>query len=60
MKDLDHSRPSLVEFLSSIKFSREPSVPGVSSEQREHFARLRPLTRRKRRSEESHLIRSAN
>ena len=53
-------RPSLVEFLGSIKFSREQAVATDSGETQQPFARLQPLTRHKRRSEDSQLIRSAN
>ncbi len=54
------ARPSLVEFLGSIKFSREQNSAAPSEESHEHFARLQPVTRRKRRSEDSQLVRSAN
>lgn len=60
MKRLDNSRPSLVEFLGSIKFSREQAAAGDTNENGEQFARLQPMTRRKRRVEDSQLIRSAN
>ena len=60
MKRPDDGRPSLVEFLGSIKFSREQASPGELSERPEQFARLQPSTRRKRRREDAHLIRSAN
>ena len=60
MKRLDNGRPSLVEFLGSIKFSREQTVTTDHVESGEHFARVRPVTRRKRRVEDAQLIRSAN
>ena len=53
-------RPSLVEFLGSIKFSRDQSVSTGAGETHQQFARLQPLTRRKRRSEDAQLVRSAN
>ena len=60
MKRTDSSRHSLVEFLGSIKFSREQGSPGLPGECHSHFARLQPHTRRKTRSEDAQLIRSAN
>lgn len=60
MKKIDNSRPSLVEFLGSIKFSREQDSSNLAGECRSHFARLQPLTRRQQRSEDAQLIRSAN
>jgi hypothetical protein len=60
MKRLDDGRPSLVEFLGSIKFSREQASANAADETREQFARLQPVTRRERRSEDTQLIRSAN
>jgi hypothetical protein len=53
-------RPSLVEFLGSIKFSREQPAATEAGETQQQFARLQPLTRRKRRSEDAQLVRSAN
>jgi hypothetical protein len=60
MKRLDDNRPSLVEFLGSIKFSGEQAVAKAATEGLEPFARLQPRTRRKRRIEDAHLVRSAN
>jgi hypothetical protein len=60
MKRLDQNRPSLVAFLESIKFSGERSTNSDPGDNLEPFARLRPHTRRKRRVEDAHLVRSAN
>jgi hypothetical protein len=60
MKKLDSSRPSLVEFLGSIKFARSQEMAPQADESREHFARLQPITRRQLHGEETQLIRSAN
>lgn len=60
MKKTDNSRHSLVDFLGSIKFSREQGSSGLAGECHSHFARLRPLTRRRQASEDAQLIRSAN
>lgn len=60
MKRLDEGRPSLVEFLESIKFSREQAAANESDQGDKPFARLRPVTRRKRLKDDAHLIRSAN
>lgn len=60
MKRMDNSRHSLVEFLGSIKFSREQGSSGLAAECHNHFARPQPKTRRKTRSEDAQLIRSAN
>jgi len=60
MKKPNDGRPSLLEFLSSIKFSRQPPALEAGAEREEQFARLRPSTRRKRLREDALLIRSAN
>ena len=60
MKRLEDNRPSLVEFLGSIKFSGEQATSKGSGEALEPFARLQPRTRRKRRIEDAHLVRSGN
>ena len=60
MKKLDSGRPSLVEFLGSIKFSRGHEAASTDDESREHFARLQPIAGRQCHSEDSQLIRSAN
>ncbi len=60
MKRTDNCRHSLVDFLGSIKFSREPGSSGPSGENHSHFARPQPLTRRERSSEDTQLVRSAN
>ncbi len=60
MTKQNDGRPSLVEFLGSIKFSREQTLSTETAETHQQFARLRPLTRRKIRSEDAQLIRSAN
>ncbi len=60
MKRLDHSRPSLVEFLGSIKFSRGQGSSPLDDESYQQFARLQPLTRSKHPAEDAQLIRSAN
>jgi hypothetical protein len=57
---MDTGRPSLVEFLGSIRFSGEQAASRETAESQEQFARLQPSTRRKRRSEDAQLIRSAN
>jgi hypothetical protein len=49
-----------VEFLGSIKFSRTHADTSGVEDFTEHFARLQSSTRRKRRSEERQLVRSAN
>jgi len=60
MKKLDSSRPSLVEFLGSIKFSRGHETSTHDDNSREHFARLQPVAGRQRHSEDCQLVRSAN
>ena len=60
MKRQDEGKPSLVEFLGSIKFSREQHSINQTVASAEPFARLQPRTRRKRLKDDSHLIRSAN
>ena len=60
MKRTNNSRHSLVAFLGSIKFSRDQGSSGLAGECNSHFARPRPLTRRKQGSEDAQLIRSAN
>jgi hypothetical protein len=60
MKRTDNSRHSLVDFLNSIKFSREQGSSNLAGECHSHFARPQPLTRRKQRNEDAQLIRSAN
>jgi hypothetical protein len=60
MKRPEEHRPSLVEFLGSIKFSRTHADTSGVEDFTEHFARLQSSTRRKRRSEERQLVRSAN
>lgn len=60
MKSMEKSRPSLVEFLGSIRFSGEQATSRETGESQEQFARLQPSTRPKRRSEDTQLVRSAN
>jgi hypothetical protein len=60
MKATDNGRPSLVEFLGSIKFSRQRAGGSETETGHGHFARLQQSTRRAQRSEEAQLIRSAN
>ena len=60
MKKIDNSKPSLVEFLGSIKFSQEQDSSTLAGKCSGHFARLQPMTRRQQRSEDTQLIRSAN
>lgn len=60
MKRTDKSRHSLVDFLNSIKFSREQGSSNLAGECHNHFARPQSLTRRKQRNEDAQLIRSAN
>ena len=58
MKRQDEGKPSLVEFLGSIKFPREQDSANQTDAAEEPFARRQPRTRRKRLKDESHLIRS--
>ncbi len=60
MKRLDDGKPSLVEFLGSIKFTHEQGSSSLAGECREQIPRLRPLSRHKRDGEDAQLIRSAN
>ena len=60
MKRLDEGRPSLVEFMGSIKFSRGQNTSKEANGSHDQFARLRPLTCRERSAEDDKLIRSAN
>ena len=60
MKATDNGRPSLVEFLGSIKFSRERAAASEAETSHGHFARLQQSTRRTQHGEEAQLIRSAN
>jgi hypothetical protein len=60
MKKIDNSKPSLVEFLGSIKFSRDQGHSSLAGECSGHFARMRPMTHRQQPSEDTQLIRSAN
>ncbi len=60
MKRLDQNRPSLVAFLESIKFPGARPTASDPGDNLEPFASLRPHTRRKRRVEDAHLVRSAN
>lgn len=61
MKRKDEGRVSLVDFLSSIKFSRPHVDSSGHDESRGQFARLQQRVRsRGHNAEESHLVRSAN
>lgn len=60
MKRLDNGRPSLVDFLKSIKFSRERRAQDKADGRGGQFAQLRPVTRQIGPQEDAHLIRSAN
>ena len=60
MKRLDEGKVSLVEFLGSIKFSRDHGASTRTEAFDEQFARLEQRTRRGHRSEDAQLVRSAN
>jgi hypothetical protein len=60
MKRLDDDKPSLVEFLGSIKFSHERGSSTLAGECREQIPHPRPLNNPKRHGEDAQLIRSAN
>ena len=60
MKTTNNSRPSLVEFLGSIKFSRDQANIAEADSNNGHFARLQQSTSRKQHGEDAQLVRSAN
>ncbi len=60
MTKQDKRRPSLVEFLGSIKFSRGHSASGEANSSDQHFARIQSNPRGQQGSEDAQLIRSAN
>ena len=60
MKRTDNKRHSLVDFLGSIKFSREPGSSDSADKCHSHFARPQSRTRREQGSEDAQLVRSAN
>ncbi|MEZ5572190.1 MAG: hypothetical protein R3E64_09210 [Halioglobus sp.] len=61
MKRLDEGKVSFVDFLRSIKFSRE-NKPTQREEAQTHFADFSPQARTQKKSnkEERYLVRSAN
>lgn len=60
MTKQDKRRPSLVEFLGSIKFSRGHAASAEATISEQHFARIQSKTRSQQGSEDAQLIRSAN
>ena len=60
MKRTDNNRHSLVDFLGSIKFSREPGSADSADKCHSHFARPQSRVRREQGSEDAQLVRSAN